>query len=143
MKKVARKQTSKRKTSAVTKVINKSKKRGGKDSKSRKETQMTYEAKGYRGNMCLSMLGKTTYREERLFQGGESAPHHRKREQLLTLGKLAVAPKVKAEQESTWGNLIPPGVQMTVAGLLAAMVSGRMKPLYSIEGVSQAPKRAS
>ena len=58
----------------------------------------------------------------------------------LTLGKQDIAPKVKLEKEGRWGALIPSDVEFTVVGLLAAMVSGKIKPLYSLEGVCQAPK---
>ena len=139
MKKVARKQTSNRKTSSETKTIIKKKERGGKLTKHRKEGVTEYTVKGYKGNKCLSMLGKTTFREEYIFSAN-AAPSHRKREQLLTLGKQDIAPKVKLEKEGRWGALIPSDVEFTVVGLLAAMVSGKIKPLYSLEGVCQAPK---
>ena len=139
MKRVARKQTSNRKTSKVTKTIVKKAKRGGKATKHRTKGNTEYTVKGYTGNKCLSMLGKTTYREEYIFSAN-AAPSHRKREQLLTLGKQDIAPKVKLEKEGCWGTMIPNDVEFTIVGLLAAMVSGKMKPLYSLEGVCQAPK---
>ena len=136
MKKVARKQTSSRKTSTATKTITK-KHRGGPASKKGKKPQVTtYEVHGYKGNKCLSMLGKTTYREERLFADVD-APHHRKREQLLNIGKILVPRKVKQDQQ-LWGDKIPSGIDRTVVGLLVAMVEGRIQPLYSIEGKYQA-----
>ena len=137
MKRVARKQTSSRKTSTATKTITKKKRDGLKSKLGKKPQTETYEVRGYQGNKCLSMLGKTTYREERLFADVD-APHERKKEQLLQIGKILVPRKVKQDLQSHWGENIPSGIDMTVVSLLAAMVEGRIQPLYSIEGKCQA-----
>ena len=139
MKKLARKQTSSRKTSSVSQVITK-RKRGGEKTKHRKVGSTTYTVTGYAGNKCLTMVGKTTLREDRLW--GANAPHHRRVEQLSTLGKLQANPKVKQDPgglTARWGDLISAGVEFTVLGLLEAMCRGKIKPLYTLEGKCLAP----
>ena len=134
MKKLARKQTSNRKTAIGASQTIKKKRRGGVGTKHRKEGSDTYTVSGYAGNKCMQMLGRTTLREERLMS---SETTHRKREQLFKIGKIVINPKVKRDELSAaerWGAKIPPGTEFTVLGLLAAMVSGRMEPLYSLEG---------
>ena len=135
MKKLARKQTSSRKTSSVSQVITKrSEDRGGEKTKHRKVGSTTYTVTGYAGNKCLTMVGKTTLREDRLW--GANAPHHRRVEQLSTLGKLQANPKVKQDPgglTARWGDLISAGViEFTVLGLLVAMCRGKIKPLYTL-----------
>ena len=134
MKKLSRKQTSNRKTAnGVAQTITK-KRRGGKGTKHRKAGSDTYMVKGYAGNKCVQMLGRTTYREE-LLMNSETA--HRKREQLFKIGKILINPKVKHddwEAAGRWSAKIPTGTEFSVLGLLTAMVSGKMKPLYTIDG---------
>ena len=128
MKKLARKQTSNRKTAiGETKTIYK-RRRGGVKSKHRKEGTGSYTVSGYSGNKCKAMLGRTTFREIRLLRNPCA---HRKREQLSNLGKLNVNPKVKQDSMAVrerWGELIPHDVEFSVAGLLGAMCCGKVKP---------------
>ena len=138
MEKLARKQTSNRKTAKGVGMTITKKKRGGKMTKHRKEGSCTYTVAGYTGNKCLAMLGRATFREERLMND-ECA--HRRREQLFKLGKMDIKPKVKKDLLSVperWSGLVPSGIPFTVVGLLAAMCSGKIKPLYSIDGKCQA-----
>ena len=141
MKKVARNQTSNRKTAIGKPQTIIRKKRGGKMSKPRKEGSSSYTVGGYNGNKMAQMLGRTTYREERLWND-EAAPLHRKREQLFTLGKMCMNPKVKQDPiggAERWGSKIPSGVEFSVVGLLSAMCKGLVKPLYSLDGKCQTP----
>ena len=132
MKKTARKQSSNRRTSTATMTIIKKTKRGGIASKSTKKPQAEFHevrVKGYSGNKCKSMIGKTSFREDMIFNTADNGPNHRKAEELMSLGKQDVARKVKLEKDDRWKDLIPSDVERSVLGLLAAMASGRMKPL--------------
>ena len=67
-------------------------------------------------------------------------------EQLATKGKLDANPKVKQDEggfTERFGNQLPSDISFTVLGLLVAMVSGKMKPLYTIDGKCTAPEPAS
>lgn len=145
MKKLARKQTSNQKTSTKPRLIKK-KRRGGKKSKHRVVDGVSYWTSGYAGNKNLSMVGRTTLREERLWEADDATPHHRRREQLSTIGKIKANPKIKQDEcgvQARWGDKLPLGVTFTVLGLLTAMVSGKMQPLYTIDGKCTAPSPAS
>ena len=56
----------------------------------------------------------------------------RSREQLKNLGKLDRERSVKTENNvpERWAGLVPPTVDFTVQGLLRAMLTGLIKPLY-------------
>ena len=138
MKRVARKQVSHRKTSTATTTVFK-KRRGGVASKKGKKPQVeSYVRHGYSGNKCMAMLGETAYREERIFND-EVGPHQRRAEQLCALGKQRLPSKVKKEERGVWASIVPAGTEMSVLGLLAAMVVGDITPLYSLGGKHRAP----
>ena len=146
MKKLARKQTSNRKTSTVAKLIKKKKRRGGIKTKHKVVAGVSYWTAGYSGNKCKSMLGKTQLREERLWDAEDGEPHHRRVEQLATKGKMDINPKIKQDEggvAARFGSKLPSDVSFTVLGLLVAMVSGKMKPLYTLSGKCTAPEPMS
>ena len=137
MKRVARKQVSHAKFSNVTKTIFK-KQRGGVASKKGKKPQVeSYQRHGYTGNKCKSMLGKTAYREDRIFNE-ETGPHQRRAEQLCVYSKQLLPSKVKKEAKGVWSSIVPAGINMTVIDLLAATVAGKIEPLYSLNGKHRA-----
>ena len=69
-----------------------------------------------------------------------SGSMRRQREQLVTLGKLDRAVTVKAEfnNVSRWAHHVPSSVPFTVEGLLKALVQGKVKPLYDVDGKHKA-----
>ena len=81
-----------------------------------------------------------TIRERRqLSLGGGAA--FRKKEQLLRLGKVDRARSVKTEFNvpERWSENVPTDVDFSVEGLLCAMVTGLIVPLYSAEGQHVCP----
>ena len=57
---------------------------------------------------------------------------HNKERQLCALGKQRLPSKVKKEERGVWASIVPAGTEMSVLGLLAAMVVGDITPLYSL-----------
>ena len=145
MKGVVRKQTSGRPASFVQQTIRKRKStpRGGVASKQDKRTDNSKKfvvVKKHDNCMVRTALAKQTFRETRRLSIAVSGSMRRQREQLVTLGKLDRAVTVKAEfnNVSRWAHHVPSSVPFTVEGLLKALVQGKVKPLYDVDGKHKA-----
>ena len=140
MKRIVRKQSSARPSSfGETKVIVK-KKRGGKNSIKSAKAKDHYFKKGHDNNQCRTILAKIHARELRRLSVQASGMSQRNREQLCQLGKLDRKASVKTENNvpERWALEVPPEVPFTVEGLLAAMITGKVKPLYDLTGKNSA-----
>ena len=114
--------------------------RGGVKSKKDKRTvgqDDFYWVKAHRNNQMRHALAKTTFREKRRLSRSVAGTARREREQLCSMGKLDRERTVKTEfnERSRWvPEFVPSTVPFTVEGLLRAMVTGLIKPLYDING---------
>lgn len=145
MKGIVRRQSSARPYEAVGKTIKKSTtQRGGKASKARKKggaPQEFYHTKGHRNCQMKGVLARMTKKELRRLAVTATGKATREREQLVNLGKIDRKPCVKTDLNvpERWVGLMPEGVDLDVEGLLVAMVTGKMKPLYDRTGKALSP----
>ena len=141
MKKIVRKQSSGRKASTLTKTIKKSKIRGGTASKLSGDAKDFYMVKKHDNNQCRSVLAKMSAREVRRLSLRATGAHLRQREQLCAIGKQRKhTVKTEFNVPERWTEHVPPNLQVlfTVEDLLKAMVQGKIKPMYDMEGKNQA-----
>ena len=92
--------------------------------------------KQHNNNQMRTVLAKMTKREARRLSLTASGKQRRQREQLCLLGKQDRKASVKKEFNvpSRWAEIVPAEVPFTVEGLLRAMVTGKTKPLYDVNG---------
>ena len=140
-KKIVRGQTSARPGQVGPSIIKKRKMstRGGPQSKRDKRTkadEFTYIKKGHDNNQARTMLAKMTVAERRTLSLNCTGMRKRGQQQLCSLGKLDRLRSVKTERNvpERWAELVPDTVTFTTVGLLRAMATGLIKPLYSLEG---------
>ena len=135
MKKIVRKKTSGRPEMKESKKIKK-KQRGGSASKRRTPGTDFYVVKAHKNNQMRSVVAQMTAREMRRLSVQAIGQAKRQCEQLCKLGKLDRNTTVKTEHNvpERWADVVPLEVNFTVEGLLKAMVTGKIKPLYNIEG---------
>ena len=105
-------------------------------SKHRAPAKDFYFKKGHDNQQCRSMLAMVTAREMRRLAVGATGMGKRKCEQLVTLGILDRKATVKTENNvpERWALEVPQEVPFTVEGLFAAMIKGKIKPLYGLDG---------
>lgn len=139
MKAIWRKKTSGRPRQVGENKVQKRKQtRGGAMSKKNKraKNENFYTTKGHNNVQCRAALAFVTIREKQKLSQTATGAARRDREQLINLGKIDRLHCVKTEFNvpERWSELVPPSVDFTVEGLLKAMVTGVIKPLYDIEG---------
>ena len=139
MKKIVRKKTSGRPEMKESKKIKK-KQRGGSASKRRTPGTDFYVVNGQgpqeQPNAQRRGADDRTGDAERRLSVQAIGQAKRQCEQLCKLGKLDRNTTVKTEHNvpERWADAVPLEVNFTVEGLLKAMVTGKIKPLYNIEG---------
>lgn len=140
MKQFVRKMSSARPASFTSSKVRKRKmNRGGVASKRDKRTKGDADfffVKKHDNNQMRTVLAKMTVSEARKLSVSTHGVNRRQRQQLVTLGKIDRDRSVKTENNvpERWANLVPLTVPFTVEGLLRAMVTGLIKPLYDING---------